>query len=96
MTWVRANIVLDAGGVLARGVTIATRYCAVRHLDHLIVQYLGLTRVWIGIAVLELPPNCTVTGRGMMRLYEENQSRMKAASSPDQESRGAGPEQLRT
>jgi acyl-CoA oxidase len=30
MTWVRSNIVLQAGSVLARGVTIATRYCAVR------------------------------------------------------------------
>jgi acyl-CoA oxidase len=30
MTWVRSSIVLQAGSVLARGVTIATRYCAVR------------------------------------------------------------------
>jgi acyl-CoA oxidase len=35
------------------------------------------------------------TGRGMMRLYEQNQSRMKAANSPGQDSRGAGPEELR-
>ena len=27
LTWVRSNIVMQAGGVLARGVTIATRYC---------------------------------------------------------------------
>jgi acyl-CoA oxidase len=30
MTWVRSTIVWQAGGVLARGVTIAIRYCAVR------------------------------------------------------------------
>lgn len=30
MTWVRSSIVLEAGSTLARGVTIATRYCAVR------------------------------------------------------------------
>ncbi len=30
MTWVRSTIVLQAGVVLARGVTIAIRYCAVR------------------------------------------------------------------
>lgn len=30
LTWVRSTIVLQSGGVLARGVTIATRYCAVR------------------------------------------------------------------
>ena len=30
LTWVRSTIVLQSGGVLARGVTIATRYAAVR------------------------------------------------------------------
>lgn len=30
MTWVRSMIVWQSGGVLARGVTIAVRYCAVR------------------------------------------------------------------
>ena len=30
MTWVRSTIVQQAGGVLARGVVIALRYCAVR------------------------------------------------------------------
>lgn len=30
MTWVRSTIVWQSGGVLARGVTIAIRYCAVR------------------------------------------------------------------
>lgn len=30
LTWVRSTIVLQSGGVLARGVTIATRYASVR------------------------------------------------------------------
>ena len=30
LTWVRSTIVLQSGGVLARGVTIAIRYAAVR------------------------------------------------------------------
>jgi acyl-CoA oxidase len=30
LTWIRANIVLTAGKTLARGVTIAVRYCAIR------------------------------------------------------------------
>ncbi|KAK3060001.1 hypothetical protein LTR53_020251, partial [Teratosphaeriaceae sp. CCFEE 6253] len=30
LTWVRSTIVMQSGGVLARGVTIATRYAAVR------------------------------------------------------------------
>lgn len=30
LTWVRSTIVLQSGGVLARGITIATRYAAVR------------------------------------------------------------------
>ncbi|KAJ5704505.1 hypothetical protein N7536_000194 [Penicillium majusculum] len=104
MTWVRANIVLDAGGVLARGVTIATRYCAVRRQfqDRDADPHAGETQVlnykMVQVRLLPLLASMYAlhfTGRGMMRLYEENQSRMKAASSPDQESRGAGPEQLR-
>lgn len=30
LTWVRSTIVLKSGSTLARGVTIAIRYCAVR------------------------------------------------------------------
>ncbi|PTU17919.1 hypothetical protein P175DRAFT_0504658 [Aspergillus ochraceoroseus IBT 24754] len=104
MTWVRANIVLQAGGVLARGVTIATRYCAIRRqfqdrdaepgagenpvLNYKMVQ-IRLLPLLAAMYALHF------TGRGMMRLYQENQERMKAASGADQEKRGAGPEQLR-
>ncbi|KAL4775901.1 hypothetical protein BDW60DRAFT_177065 [Aspergillus nidulans var. acristatus] len=104
MTWVRSNIVLQAGGVLARGVTIAVRYCAVRRqfqdrdakanaeenqvLNYKMVQ-IRLLPLLAAMYALHF------TGRGMMRLYEENQERMKAAAQADQEKRGAGPEQLR-
>lgn len=105
MTWVRSNIVLQAGGVLARGVTIATRYCAVRKqfqdrdananeqtdenqvLDYKMVQ-IRLLPLLAAMYALHF------TGRGMMRLYEQNQSRMKGAGQPDQDKR-SGPEQLR-
>ncbi|RAL12667.1 acyl-CoA oxidase [Aspergillus homomorphus CBS 101889] len=104
MTWVRSNIVLQAGGVLARGVTIATRYCAVRRQfqDRDAKSHEGENQVlnykMVQIRLLPLLASMYAlhfTGRGMMRLYEENQSRMKAASEPGQDKRGAGPEQLR-
>ncbi|PYI31634.1 acyl-CoA oxidase [Aspergillus indologenus CBS 114.80] len=104
MTWVRSNIVLQAGGVLARGVTIATRYCAVRRQfqDRDAKSHEGENQVlnykMVQIRLLPLLASMYAlhfTGRGMQRLYEENQTRMKAASEPGQDKRGAGPEQLR-
>ncbi|KAG2414702.1 hypothetical protein HFD88_003894 [Aspergillus terreus] len=104
MTWVRSNIVLDAGGVLARGVTIATRYCAVRRQfqDRDATGNVGENQVlnykMVQIRLLPLLASMYAlhfTGRGMMRLYEENQSRMKASAASDQDTRGPGPEQLR-
>lgn len=104
MTWVRANIVLQSGSVLARGVTIATRYCAVRRqfqdrdapgdpgetqvLNYKMVQ-IRLLPLLAGMYALHF------TGRGMMKLYQDNQNRMKSAMQADQESRGAGPEELK-
>ncbi|PYH49319.1 putative fatty-acyl coenzyme A oxidase (Pox1) [Aspergillus saccharolyticus JOP 1030-1] len=104
MTWVRSNIVLQAGGVLARGVTIATRYCAVRRQfqDRDAKSHEGENQVlnykMVQIRLLPLLASMYAlhfTGRGMQRLYEQNQTRMKAASEPGQDKRGAGPEQLR-
>lgn len=104
MTWVRSNIVLNAGGVLAQGVTIATRYCAVRRQfqDRDATGNVGENQVlnykMVQVRLLPLLASMYAlhfTGRGMMRLYEENQSRMKANAVSDQESRGPGPEQLR-
>ncbi|KAJ5263881.1 hypothetical protein N7478_011486 [Penicillium angulare] len=104
LTWVRSNIVLQAGGVLARGVTIATRYAAVRRQfqDRDAEPHAGENQVlnykMVQVRLLPLLASMYAlhfTGRGMMALYEQNQSRMKAASSPGQDSRGAGPEELR-
>ncbi|KAJ5540498.1 hypothetical protein N7494_005574 [Penicillium frequentans] len=104
LTWVRSNIVLQAGGVLARGVTIATRYAAVRRQfqDRDAEPHAGENQVlnykMVQIRLLPLLASMYAlhfTGRGMMRLYQENQKRMKAAASPGQDSRGAGPEELR-
>lgn len=85
MTYVRSNIVLQSGSVLARGVTIATRYCAVRRqfhdrdstnpeaetqvLDYTMVQYRLLPLIATTYAL-------HFTGRAMLRLYSENQARM--------------------
>ncbi|KAI9044347.1 acyl-CoA oxidase [Aspergillus affinis] len=104
LTWVRSNIVLQAGGVLARGVTIATRYCAVRKQfqDRDAKGNVGENQVlnykMVQVRLLPLLASMYAlhfTGRGMMRLYQENQKRMNAGSQPGQDSRGAGPEQLR-
>ncbi|OOF94964.1 hypothetical protein ASPCADRAFT_208600 [Aspergillus carbonarius ITEM 5010] len=104
LTWVRSNIVLQSGGVLARGVTIATRYCAVRQQfqDRDATGNAGENQVinykMVQIRLLPLLASMYAlhfTGRGMMRLYQENQNRMKAAAQAAQEKRGAGPEELR-
>lgn len=104
LTWVRSNIVLQAGGVLARGVTIATRYSAVRRQfqDRDTTEPAGENQVlnykMVQIRLLPLLAAMYAlhfTGRGMMDLYEKNQNRKKAASQPTQDQRGAGPEELR-
>ncbi|KAF7168918.1 hypothetical protein CNMCM5623_001824 [Aspergillus felis] len=103
MTWVRSNIVLQAGTVLARGVTIATRYCAVRRQfqDRDAKANAGETQVlnykMVQIRLLPLLAAMYAlhfTGRGMMRLYEENQNK-RAAAEAEQDKRGAAPEALR-
>ncbi|KAK2809924.1 hypothetical protein FQN50_003338 [Emmonsiellopsis sp. PD_5] len=88
MTWVRSTIVLQSGGVLARGVTIATRYCSVRKqfrdrdstevtsdensvLNYKMVQIRLLPLLAATFAL-------HFTGRGMMELYEQNQSRLNS------------------
>lgn len=104
LTWVRSNIVLQAGGVLARGVTIATRYCAVRKQfqDRDAKGNVGENQVlnykMVQVRLLPLLASMYAlhfTGRGMMRLYQENQKRMKASAQSGQDTRGAGPEELR-
>ncbi|KAI9708016.1 MAG: fatty-acyl coenzyme A oxidase [Bogoriella megaspora] len=104
LTWVRSTIVLQAGGVLARGVTIATRYCAVRRQfqdrdapewEKGENQVLNYTMVQIRLLTLLAATYALhFTGKGMMQLYEANQNKMaqdvgKAGSAQ----RGAGPEE---
>lgn len=82
MTWVRANIVLDAGSTLARGTTVALRYCAIRRqfqdkdaqpgadespvLDYTMVQYRLFSSLAAAFAM-------HFTGQAMMRLYNQKQ-----------------------
>jgi acyl-CoA oxidase len=106
LTWVRSNIVLQSGSVLARGVTIATRYCAVRRqfqdldakgtvgenqvLNYTMVQYRLLPLLAATFAL-------HFTGRSMINMYEENQARMASKHDVGQLSdtnRRPGPEEL--
>lgn len=106
LTWVRSTIVMQAGGVLARGVTIATRYAAVRRQfqdrdapewEKGENQVLNYTTVQIRL----LPLLATTfalhfTGKGMMALYNANQAKMSAnrdAGKTGSVERGAGPEE---
>lgn len=98
MTWVRTNIVLQAGGVLAHGVTIATRYCAVRRqfqdrdADAKAGESQVLNYKMVQVRLLPLLASMYAlhfTGRGMLNLYEENQSRMKSDAGPDALKAGA-------
>ncbi|CAN8102792.1 unnamed protein product [Discula destructiva] len=104
LTYVRSTIVLESGSVLARGVTIATRYCAVRRqfqdldaqgkagenqvLNYSMVQYRLLPLLAATFAL-------HFTGRNMIGLYEENQKRLAAgAMTPGNDSqRRPGPEE---
>lgn len=105
LTWVRSTIVMQAGAVLARGVTIATRYCAVRRQfqdrdapewekgENQVLNYTTVqTRL---LPLLAATFALHFTGKGMMELYAASQRKMSAdagkAASPDQ--RGAGPEE---
>ena len=88
LTWVRSTIVMQAGGVLARGVTIATRYCAVRRQfqdrdapewqkgENQVLNY-----TMVQIRLLPLLASCFAlhfTGKGMMQLYEANNRKIMA------------------
>lgn len=103
LTYVRSTIVLESGAVLARGVTIATRYCAVRHqfqdldakdknenqvLNYSMVQYRLLPLLAATFAL-------HFTGRNMISLYQENQKRLAAgnAERSNDSQRRPGPEE---
>ncbi|KAI4723136.1 acyl-CoA oxidase [Aureobasidium sp. EXF-10727] len=105
LTWVRSTIVLQSGSVLARGVTIATRYAAVRRQfqdrdaqDPKSDENQVLNYTTVQIRLLTLLATCYAlhfTGRGMMQLYEANQKKMSQdAGKASSAKRGAGPEEV--
>jgi hypothetical protein len=104
LTWVRSTIVLQSGGVLARGVTIATRYAAVRRQfqdrdaqsdSSGENQVLNYTMVQFRLLpLLAATFALHFTGKAMMALYQENQKKMQSdAGKVSDTNRGAGPEE---
>jgi len=103
LTWVRSNIVLQSGGVLARGVTIATRYTSIRRQfqdrdapsdAHGENQVLNYTMVQFRLLpLLAATFALHFTGKAMMALYNENQKKMNSDVNKTDTSRGPGPEE---
>ncbi|KAK2737774.1 fatty-acyl coenzyme A oxidase [Myotisia sp. PD_48] len=103
LTWVRSTIVLQSGSVLARGVTIATRYCAIRSQfqdrdapptatgENPVLNY-KMVQIRL-LPLLAATFALHFTGRGMMALYERNQKVMSQTEKSSSK-RGAGPEEL--
>jgi len=105
LTWVRSTIVMQAGSVLARGVTIATRYAAVRRqfqdrdapAGEAETPVLNYTMVQIRLLpLLAATFALHFTGKSMMDQYQENQKMMQAGEKPNESTRGAGPEEVRS
>jgi acyl-CoA oxidase len=104
LTWVRSTIVLQSGGVLARGVTIATRYASVRRQfqdrdapsdtdgENQVLNY---TMVQFRLLpLLAATFALHFTGKAMMKLYQQNQKKMESYSRNGSDAnRGAGPEE---
>lgn len=105
LTWVRSTIVMQAGSVLARGVTIATRYAAVRRqfqdrdapAGEAETPVLNYTMVQIRLLpLLAATFALHFTGKSMMDQYQENRKMMQAGEKPNESTRGAGPEEVRS
>ncbi|KAF1921837.1 acyl-coenzyme A oxidase 1 [Ampelomyces quisqualis] len=105
LTWVRSTIVMQAGSVLARGVTIATRYAAVRRqfqdrdapAGEAETPVLNYTMVQIRLLpLLAATFALHFTGKSMMDQYQENRKMMQAGAKPNEGTRGAGPEEVRS
>merc|ERR1712144_181601 len=87
LTWVRSNIVLQSGSVLARGVTIAVRYCSVRRQftdrdapedevkENQVINYTMVQQRLFPLLAATFALH--FTGRGMIELYDANQAAMK-------------------
>jgi acyl-CoA oxidase len=106
LTWVRSTIVMQAGAVLARGVTIATRYCAVRRqfqdrdaaAGEAETPVLNYTMVQIRLLpLLAATFALHFTGKSMMDQYQENRKMMERTDKKEaSSSRGAGPEEIQS
>lgn len=107
LTWVRSTIVLEAGAALARGVTVATRYCAVRRqFQDRDAEEAGLKTGETAVLNYKMVQQRLLpllaatyalhfTGRGMMAMYNANQEAMnKNLAAGAKDARGAGPEEL--
>ncbi|KAF2833544.1 acyl-coenzyme A oxidase 1 [Ophiobolus disseminans] len=104
LTWVRSTIVMQAGSVLARGVTIATRYAAVRRqfqdrdapAGEAETPVLNYTMVQIRLLpLLAATFALHFTGKSMMDQYQENKKTM-SENSAKPTTRGAGPEETQS
>jgi acyl-CoA oxidase len=108
LTYIRSNIVLQSGSVLARGVTIATRYCAVRRQfndrdaseedeakgENQVLNYTMVQHRLLPLLAASYALH--FTGQAMIGIYEENQRQMAGRTRPEEkQSRGAGPEELK-
>ena len=104
LTFIRSHIVLNSGATLARGVTIATRYCAVRRQfqdrdapsdetgENPVLNY-KMVQIRL-LPLLAATFALHFTGKGMIALYEENQKRMNAGPQASDATRQPGPEEL--
>ncbi|RSL79139.1 hypothetical protein BHE90_006598 [Fusarium euwallaceae] len=105
LTFVRSSIVLQSGSVLARGVTIATRYCAVRRQfqdrdaaadevgENQVLNYTMVQQRLLPLIASSYALH--FTGRAMIKLYEANQKRMaQKLGAGDNAGRAPGPEEL--
>lgn len=104
LTWVRSTIVLQSGGVLARGVTIALRYTAVRRqfqdrdtpaMANGENQVLNYTMVQYRLLpLLAATFALHFTGKAMMNLYDVSQKNMRQNMDKlADKKRGVGPEE---
>ncbi|KAF2100258.1 acyl-CoA oxidase [Rhizodiscina lignyota] len=88
LTWIRSTIVMHAGAALAKGVTIAVRYCAIRRQfrdmdapDSVVEEMPVLNYTLVQYRLLPLLAatfGLHFTGKAMMELYQENQKSMQA------------------
>jgi acyl-CoA oxidase len=104
LTFIRSHIVLASGSVLARGVTIAVRYTAIRRQfqdrdapageigENPVLNY-KMVQIRL-LPLLAASFALHFTGRGMIALYEENQKRMNADPQASDSKRAPGPEEL--